>query len=326
MTGNVLAGTPDLIGRVNARCGELKKTKKDIADMSGINRSTVSQYLNRKLENQQSDQISKLEEWLEGWLREVGEPQTPGTAGEDGQEAPVVPFHKRENFETADFNSVTGLCTLCQETGDIGIVVGKSGYGKTYTLKNYAQLPRVVHIECNETMNCKDIVRRMEQAVGLPKISGSIDERMGRLCNFFNTNKGYLLIVDEADKLLSKYTIKKIELIRTLSDSAKVGIVLAGEPALEAAIKAYDERFANRIGLLYKLKGLSRKDVDRYFEGYGIDQETMEELYKRACGHNTGCFRLFDRTLNNIQRILKISGRNVITYDVLKEASGMMVL
>lgn len=45
-----------------------EKTKKDIADMSGINRSTVSQYLNRKLENQQSDQISKLEEWLEGWL------------------------------------------------------------------------------------------------------------------------------------------------------------------------------------------------------------------------------------------------------------------
>lgn len=326
MTGNMLAGTPDLIDRVNAKCGELKKTKKDIADMSGINRSTVSQYLNRKLENQQSDQISKLEEWLEGWLGEVGEPQTLSTAGEGGQEAPAVPFHKRENFETADFNSVTGLCALCQETLDIGIVVGKSGYGKTYTLKNYAQLPRVVHIECNETMNCKDIVRRIEQAVGLPKISGSIDERMGRLCTFFNTNKGYLLIVDEADKLLSKYTIKKIELIRTLSDSAKVGIVLAGEPALEAAIKAYDERFANRIGLLYKLRGLSRKDVDRYFEGYGVDQETMEELYKRACGHNTGCFRLFDRTLNNILRILRISGKNSLTYDVLKEASGMMVL
>lgn len=324
MTGNT-THTPDLIDRVNARLIELKKNKKDIADISGINRSTISRYLNRKLDSQQGDQASKLDEWFENWLEEVGEPQLEGAAGETGQ-MPAVPFHKRENFETADFNSVTGLCTLCQETGDIGIIVGKSGYGKTYTLKNYAKLPKVIHIECNETMNCKDIVRRIEQAVGLPKISGSIDERMGRLCKFFNANKGYLLIVDEADKLLNKYTIKKIELIRTISDSAETGIVLAGEPALEAAIKAYDERFANRIGLLYKLKGLTRKEVDRYFEGYEVDQETMEELYKRACGHNTGCFRLFDRTLNNIMRILRISGKNEITYDVLKEASGMMVL
>lgn len=105
---NIETGTPDLIDRINAKCGELKKTKKDIADMSGINRSTVSQYLNRKLENQQSDQISKLEEWLEGWLGEVGEPQALSTAGEDGQVAPIVPFRKRENFETADCRALRG--------------------------------------------------------------------------------------------------------------------------------------------------------------------------------------------------------------------------
>ena len=31
------------------------------------------------------------------------------------------------------------------------------------------------------------------------------------------------MIVDEADKLINKYTIKKIELLRTIMDSAAVG-------------------------------------------------------------------------------------------------------
>ena len=235
-------------------------------------------------------------------------------------------IRKRDNFESADYIGITGLCSLCQETSDLGIVVGRSGYGKTYTLRNYAKLPKVIHIECNETMNCKDIIRRIEQAIGLPKGSGSIDERMGRVCSFFTTNKGYLLIMDEADKLLSKYTIKKIELIRNIADGSGVGVVLAGEPALEASLKAYDERFANRMGLIYKLGGLTKKEVEKYFEGYEVEEAALEELYQRACNRNTGCFRLLDRTLNNVIRILRTSDKNVITYDVLKEASGMMIL
>ena len=160
----------------------------------------------------------------------------------------------------------------------------------------------------------------------MPKGSGSIDERMGRVCSFFQTNKGYLLIMDEADKLLSKYTIKKIELIRNISDASNVGVVLAGEPALKASLKAWDERFANRIGLIYELEGLTRKEVERYFNGYEVEGAALEELCARACNKNTGCFRLLDRTLNNVLRILKASDKYTITYEVLKEASGMMVL
>lgn len=80
------------------------------------------------------------------------------------------------------------------------------------------------------------------------------------------------------------------------------------------------------MGLIYKLQGLNRKEVERYFNGYDVEPEALEELYQRACNRNTGCFRLLDRTLNNVIRILRTSDKNAITYDVLKEASGMMVL
>ena len=38
--------------------------------------------------------------------------------------------------------------------------------------------------------------------------------RVHGIRDFFNTNKGYLLIIDEADKLVSKYTQKKMEILR----------------------------------------------------------------------------------------------------------------
>lgn len=328
MTSNVVANKPDLIDRVNARCKELKKNKQDLADISGINRSTVSRYLNRKLDNQQGEQVSRLEEWFENWLAEVGEPQSFTFADDCMEAGHIAPFHKRENFETADFNRVTAICTMCQEMADMGLIIGNPGYEKTYALQNYAKLPKVAYIECNDVMNCKDIVRRLEQAVGLPKGVGSVDERITALASFLASSKGYLLIVDEADKLLSKYSAQKIDMIRYIVDRTqhKVGLVLAGEPALKAKLENYDARFYDRIGIKYSLTGLTRKDLEQYFDGYEVEEEAFEELCHRAYGGRRACFRMLDKTLNNIMRILKITGKNAITYDVLKEASIMMNL
>ncbi|MCX4297414.1 MAG: AAA family ATPase [Lachnospiraceae bacterium] len=329
MTSNIVANKPDLIDRVNVKCKELKKTKQDIADMMGVNRSTVSQYLNRKLGDQQSEQISRLEEWFENWLAEVGEPQSFTLAdGESMEAGHTAPFRKRENFETTDFKGVTAICTMCQEMHRLGLVFGKTGYGKTYALRNYAKLPRVAYLECNDIMNGKDIVRRLEHAIGMPKGTGSVDERIENLTSFLLANKGYLLIIDEADKLLNKYTTQKIEMFRTITDATvgSTGIVFAGEPSLKAKLTSYDIRLANRMGNEYELKGLTRSEVERYFEGCEVEEEAFEELCRRAYNRKTGCFRLLDRTLDNVMHILKITGKNVLTYDVLKEASNMMVL
>ncbi len=322
---SVISKQLDLIDRINAKCKELKKTKQDIADMSGINRTTVSQYLNRRLDNQQGEQIAKLEEWFENWLAEVGEPIVVNE--EDQSKAPVV-FEKRVNFETTDFKKITAICTICHEYATTGLIIGASGYGKTYALQNYAKLPRVAYLECNDVMNCKDIVRRLEQAVGLPKGTGSVDERITTLKTFLSTNKGYIIIVDEADKLLSKYSHQRIDVIRYIVDRSEynVGLVLAGELALKAKLDTYDDRFARRVEIGHELKGLTRKDIERYFDGYEIEDAAFEELCRRAYGRSKSCFRLFDRTLNNIIRILKINGKNVITYEILEEASSMMIL
>jgi len=91
-------------------------------------------------------------------------------------------------------------------------------------------------------------------------------------------------------------------------------------------LKSYDVRFANRMEFGYKLRGLTEQEVRSYFEGYAVDEDALKELVMRACNKQTGCFRLFDRTVNNVLRILKEQGGTRVTMKVVSEASRMMLL
>ena len=249
-----------------------------------------------------------------------------GAPEEPLQEEPPRMGSKPDVFESDDYINIVGICNLCQQQQGSAIVVGRSGYGKTYSLKQYARLPRVIYIECNESMSCRDLVRRIEKQLCLPKRYGTNDERLEEICEFFNVNRGYLMIVDEADKLINKYTIKKIELLRTIMDSAAVGMVLAGELSLEAHLAAYDERFANRMDFAYRLHGLGKAEVERYLEDWSVEERAMEVLTSRARNSKNGCFRLFDRTMNNVIRLMREREQTTITETIINEASAMMLL
>lgn len=308
--------------RVNGILAEIRMTKAELALQIQFSRPAVSQYLNGKYNSDPAEIEEKLGRFVAAY-----EAERKPAGAEDGVQAPVLGIRpKIQYFESSDYTQTIGICNACQESQGLGIVVAKSGYGKTHALRRYAKMPRVVYIEGNETMNCKDIIRRIENRIGMTRSYGSIDERMEKIIDFFNVNEGYLIIMDEADKLINKYTQKKIELLRNITDGAQVGLVIAGEPLLETLLKGYDARFTNRMDFYYKLHGLSRQEVGDYLEGYDIDDAAMAEFIARATNTQTGCFRLLDRTLNNVIRILKESGQTKVTMKVMKQASSMMLL
>lgn len=312
---------------------DLKMTKQELAMRIQYSRPAVSQYLNNKYKSDSAELEAKLSAFVasyeagKGIRQDAPVPAMPVMDAEPvGAAVPVPLTAKPKYFESRDYMQVIGVCRSCQQGGALGIIVAKSGFGKTHTLRRYAELPRVVYIEGNETMNCKDIVRRIEGKIGMQRSYGSIDERVERIIDFFNINDGYLLIMDEADKLINKYTVKKIELLRSISDGANVGLVLAGETALEPLLKTYDARFANRMDFYYKLRGLNEKEVRAYLAGYDTDADAMGEFIRRATNTQTGCFRLLDRTLSNVIRILKENGETRITMKTMSQASNMMML
>lgn len=308
-----------LAEQMNKRLAELKMTKAEAALRMNYSRAALSQYLNGKYASDPTELEKKIREFLEasgGMDLPVPGSREAGTLKK-----------KVEFFESRDFVQTIGVCQACQEYMGLGIIVGKSGQGKTHALKKYAKLPRVAYIECDDTMACRDLVEAIENGIGLPRgYGGTIWSRVNRIREFFNTNDGFLLIIDEADKLINKYTQKKMEILRGIFDQSDVGIVIAGEPRLETELKGNLDRFANRMDFYYKLKGLSQGEVADYLEGYEIDEAAMGEMVRRATNAQSGCFRLLDRTLNNVLRILKQKGETRITIKIVGEASSMMML
>lgn len=291
-----------------------EKSMTEVAKAIDVSRTAVSRYCSGDY------QSAELEEKIVQYLQEQGEHMDADTSETQAPERPAG------FYASQDAQAVLGVCQSCQQDIGLGIVVGRSGFGKTYSLRHYAKLPRVAYIECDDTMGKRDLVESIERALGMPSSYGSIWKHVGAIRQWLNANHGWLIIIDEADKLISRYTFQKMEILRGIFDQADVGLVIAGEPALEAQIKSYLPRFANRVDCYALLGGLSEKEIRQYLNGYEIEPDALRELAARAQNKQNGCFRLLDRTLKNVFRILKETKQAAITMDVIGKASGMMML
>lgn len=300
----------------------IKDNNSSIAAVSkgvGYSRPAISRYLAGKYDSDPKE----LEQRLTAFLEQA----TGKTVELEGGAEPVVRTGTTPTFfESKDARAVLGVCQSCQEFIGLGIVVARSGYGKTYSLRQYAKLPRVAYIECDDTMSSRDLVEAIERSLGLPCGYGTIWKRVNGIRDFFNTNRGYLLIIDEADKLVSKYTQKKMEILRAIFDQSDVGLVIAGEPKLEMQIKTYLGRMANRVDFYASLRGLTPGEVEGYLADFQMNGDALAELQHRACNMQTGCFRLLSRTLANVKRILAERGETVVTVKIIEQASAMMML
>ncbi|GAC41287.1 AAA family ATPase [Paenibacillus popilliae] len=302
----------DIVARMNDYKNRTNDTITELAKIMGVSRPTLSRFLSGKYDAE----TTKLEPAVVKFLNEHD--QAAATV--------AMPRAAPKFFDGRDARDILGLCSECQDHGQLGIVTGRTGYGKSYTLKHYAKMPRVAYIECDDSMGCKDLVDAIETALGIPATPGSIYRKKQGIIQFFEVNKGYLLIVDEADKLINKYTQKKMEILRSIYGDARVGLVIAGEPKLESLIKGYLERFANRVDARTALVGLTEKEVRDYLEGFPFEPDALEEMIARGTNSKTGCFRLLARTLDNVLRVHRSDGDETITLDTILKASSMMML
>lgn len=306
---------------------------KALADKIGFSRSTLSRWLNGKYDSDCTCIEEAITNYLQVDLTEsealpvTDEVNMTATPIKEVKEVKKTIEKKQIFFESTDARSILGVCSSCQQESGLGIIIGRSGLGKTHSLKQYAKLAKkAVYIECDDMMSCRDLIQALERALGLPKGAGTNWNRINSIRDFLSINPGYLIIIDEADKLVTKFTQKKMEILRGIYDQAEVGLIIAGEPMLEILIKNYLNRFANRIDFYLALRGLSKSETDRYLSNYDIEHDALVELEHRAMNPTNGCFRLLDRTLNNVIRLLKDKGETKITLKSIQQASSMMMI
>ena len=138
-----------------------------------------------------------------------------------------------------------------------------------------------------------------------------------------------MVIVDEVDRLKAA----GIEQIRDIYDRNRIGGVLVGMPGLEKRLSRY-QQLSSRVGFVHQFRQLNEEETQRILEeqwrlwGVMLQPEGWKEAeaisaIMRITG---GIFRLIQRLLTQIERIVHINALRTVTKEVVEVAREQLVI
>jgi len=137
-----------------------------------------------------------------------------------------------------------------------------------------------------------------------------------------------LLLVDEVDWL----KMSGLEQLRALFDNGGFGLVLIGMPGLERRLARYAQ-LSSRIGFVHEFRPLGAAEVRTLLAGWRPPGVPLpEDLLADAEGVAAiiritgGNFRLLDRLLTQVGRILSLNGLGAVTREVVEAAREILVI
>ncbi len=132
-----------------------------------------------------------------------------------------------------------------------------------------------------------------------------------------------LLLIDEADRL----RFSSLEQVRALFDRGRFGLVLLGMPGLEKRLARYPQLYS-RIGFVHEFRPLSASELGsllgsgRLLAGRPLSIEAAAAIQRMTGGN----FRLLDRLLAQVERILAINGLGEVTKEAVEAARESLVI
>jgi DNA transposition AAA+ family ATPase len=137
-----------------------------------------------------------------------------------------------------------------------------------------------------------------------------------------------LLVIDEADRL----KVAGLEQVRNIFDHGGIGLVLIGMPGLEKRLARYPQ-FYSRIGFVHEFRPLAAKEIRQLLDQrwtppgvhlpqHSLDSETVAAIIRITGGN----FRLLNRLLIQMDRILEINALEEVTKAVVEAARESLVI
>ena len=292
---------------------------KTIAEEIGCTHGAVSSYLSGKGSLSQA-KLQEMKFRLEAKKQEQEEKAAKKDAGR--RDVGII--------QTEDFRRVLGLCEMCLNDGSIGLVVGLPGSGKTVALQEFCKLKqgRAVYIKGDGAMAAKELLIEIGEGLGLGYLEGSKYRMLKQIVTRLKSDP-VLIIVDEADYLASKESVKKLEVLRSIWDEAKTGIVLCGHLRLVGYMvkgpggKENLAQLYSRIRRACRMNGITCEEAQDALAGYDIEAAAREYLVKTAMSKVYGGLRRFAGLLKNALELCEEG--EAVTLEIVKEADRMTV-
>ncbi|MFZ7175263.1 AAA family ATPase [[Pasteurella] aerogenes] len=202
--------------------------------------------------------------------------------------------------------------------GDIAVIIGAAGLGKTQALKQYVKLnPETIFVEVEPSCSTKVLLRHLCSQLGLNE-TGQNHELFDRVISKLSEER--LIIVDEAELL----STKSLEYIRRIHDLTGCGVVLAGMPRLLMNLKGkYGElaQLYSRVGIACDLgNSLIAEDISLLAEkGLGTG-EFNDLLYNVSKGNA----RRLNKLMRGVIRVAEMHGRP-ISAELINRYADMLI-
>lgn len=276
--------------------------QKQVAQLLGVSVATVSLYLKGEYNGNVSDIDRKVDELIERDKAKVVEAK---------YNAAFVPtLAARRGMEVMAFAHVEG---------EINVIYGSAGLGKTQMLKEYARRnSSAVLIEVDPSCTPKVLLRKIAEVVGA-NARGVNNELLDSIVSKLKGSER-LLMIDEAELL----STRSLEFIRRIHDLTGVGVVLAGMPRLLINLKGKNNELAqlySRVGFACDLgNALSEEDLGLLAESALGTSEFNAPLIKASNGNA----RRLSKLMRGVVRSSEIN-QTPISKELVEQYSKMLI-
>ena len=139
-----------------------------------------------------------------------------------------------------------------------------------------------------------------------------------------------LVIIDEADRL----KMASLEQVRSVFDQGDIGVVLIGMPGIEKRLARYPQLYS-RVGFVHAFRPLTATEVSELLlaqnwrptgVSLGDDAVADKEALAAVIRITGGNFRLLDRLMTQIARIMEINELSAMTTQVVEAARDSLVI
>ncbi len=191
-------------------------------------------------------------------------------------------MNKTEIAHTQTFNDINIAVSFAKSAGDISLIYGDAGLGKTVSLKHYVRTHSdAIYIELKDCdKSAKGVSEKILSYIG--KLQRGTDRVLVDAIIDYLKITPKLIIIDEAQHL----SLRALENIRAINDVTESGIVLCGNPTVYDRMhgrgQAHFAQLYSRIGIRRHIVEPSLEDITAIFNLYTLDKESLLYLHKLA--------------------------------------------
>jgi DNA transposition AAA+ family ATPase len=236
---------------------DTKLTQAEISRQSGVGSTALSQWINGRYPGDNDKLESDLARWVDAYhtrrLEARALPQAPAWV------------------ETPTGGRVLAALGYAQLAGDIAIVYGGAGLGKTTTIEQYRRSSPNVWIATMSpcTASAVPALEEVAEVLGI-EVSGGAAKLQRAIVKRLRGTMG-LLIIDEAQHL----SVAALDAMRALHDATGLGLALVGNESVYARMTggnraAYLDRLFSRIGKRVRLTRSTKGDIDALIDAWNL--------------------------------------------------------